>query len=114
MNHQRMVSPAARRRFAPPCFARGGSVDPLHCADNGYSVSRLGLFGSRLHNTFRFVQRWGLSNVWSARGCWSTKEHRNGVNVFYTKSSGPEPLELQPNFKWKFFEHEAVYYGRTF
>ena len=30
-----------------------------------------------------------------------------GVNVFYTKSSGPEPLELQPNFKWKFFEHEA-------
>lgn len=29
-----------------------------------------------------------------------------GVNVFYTKSSDPEPVELQPNFKWKFFEDE--------
>ena len=30
-----------------------------------------------------------------------------GVNVFYNKSSGPEPVELQPNFKWKFFENET-------
>ena len=31
-----------------------------------------------------------------------------GVNVFYTKSSDPEPVELQPNFKWKFFENERL------
>lgn len=29
-----------------------------------------------------------------------------GVNVFYTKSSGPEPIEIEPNLKWKFYENE--------
>ncbi|HSS19799.1 MAG TPA: hypothetical protein VLL54_06970 [Pyrinomonadaceae bacterium] len=31
-----------------------------------------------------------------------------GVNVFYTKSADPEPVEVQPNFKWKFYENEKV------
>ncbi|MEP6819889.1 MAG: hypothetical protein ABJA18_10170 [bacterium] len=29
-----------------------------------------------------------------------------GVNVFYTRSSGPEPVNLQPNFKWQFYQNE--------
>ena len=29
-----------------------------------------------------------------------------GVNVFYTRSSGPEPVSLQPNFKWQFYSNE--------
>jgi len=31
-----------------------------------------------------------------------------GVNVFYTRSGGPEPVTLQPNFKWQFFENERL------
>ena len=27
-----------------------------------------------------------------------------GLNAFYTHSASAEPIELQPNFKWKFFE----------
>ena len=29
-----------------------------------------------------------------------------GVNVFYTRSSGPEPVSVQPNFKWQFYGNE--------
>jgi hypothetical protein len=35
-----------------------------------------------------------------------TKETEVGVNVFYTKSSDPEPVEIQPNFKWRFYANE--------
>jgi hypothetical protein len=30
-----------------------------------------------------------------------------GVNVFYTRMSPTEPMEIQPNFKWKFYENEG-------
>ena len=29
-----------------------------------------------------------------------------GVNVFYTRTSPGEPVELQPNFKWRFYSNE--------
>jgi len=29
-----------------------------------------------------------------------------GVNVFYTKSADPEPINVQPNFKWQFYQNE--------
>jgi hypothetical protein len=29
-----------------------------------------------------------------------------GLNAFYTHTSSAEPLVLQPNFKWKFYENE--------
>lgn len=29
-----------------------------------------------------------------------------GLNAFYTHSGTAEPIELQPNFKWKFFEDQ--------
>lgn len=29
-----------------------------------------------------------------------------GVNVFYTRSSDPEPINVQPNFKWQFYNNE--------
>lgn len=29
-----------------------------------------------------------------------------GLNAFYTHSGSVEPIELQPNFKWKFFENK--------
>ncbi|MGH9930205.1 MAG: hypothetical protein ACREA9_13415, partial [Pyrinomonadaceae bacterium] len=29
-----------------------------------------------------------------------------GVNVFYTRSSGTEPIDVQPNFKWQFYNNE--------
>lgn len=35
-----------------------------------------------------------------------TKDTEVGVNVFYTKSSDPEPVEVQPNFKWRFYANE--------
>lgn len=35
-----------------------------------------------------------------------SKETEIGVNVFYTKSSDPEPVEIQPNFKWRFYASE--------
>lgn len=38
----------------------------------------------------------------------TSKNTEVGVNVFYTKSSGPEPVTLQPNFKWRFFENERL------
>lgn len=28
-----------------------------------------------------------------------------GLNAFYTRAEPTEPIELQPNFKWKFLEH---------
>jgi hypothetical protein len=31
-----------------------------------------------------------------------------GVNVFYTKSANPEPIKVQPNFKWQFYSNEKV------
>jgi hypothetical protein len=31
-----------------------------------------------------------------------------GVNVFYTKSADPEPIEVQPNFKWQFYNNEKA------
>jgi len=31
-----------------------------------------------------------------------------GVNVFYTKSSDPEPINVQPNFKWQFYSNEKI------
>jgi hypothetical protein len=34
------------------------------------------------------------------------KRTEAGVNVFYTRASPAEPLEIQPNFKWKFYENE--------
>ena len=37
-------------------------------------------------------------------GAWKGTEV--GVNVFYTKSSDPEPVEIEPNFKWQFFTDE--------
>src|SRR5829696_3313915 len=30
-----------------------------------------------------------------------------GLNFYYTKSSEPAAAELQPNFKWQFYENEA-------
>ena len=29
-----------------------------------------------------------------------------GLNAFYTRTSPAEPFEIQPNFKWKFYENE--------
>lgn len=29
-----------------------------------------------------------------------------GVNVFYTRSSSTEPIDVQPNFKWQFYSNE--------
>ena len=31
-----------------------------------------------------------------------------GLNAFYTHAKPAEPVELQPNFKWKFFEHQET------
>jgi hypothetical protein len=31
-----------------------------------------------------------------------------GVNVFYTRSSDPEPVNVQPNFKWQFYSNEKI------
>lgn len=31
-----------------------------------------------------------------------------GLNAFYIHSKPTEPIELQPNFKWKFFEHQET------
>jgi len=31
-----------------------------------------------------------------------------GLNAFYTHTNPAEPVELQPNFKWKFFEHQET------
>lgn len=31
-----------------------------------------------------------------------------GLNAFYTRADPAEPIELQPNFKWKFFEHQET------
>ncbi len=30
-----------------------------------------------------------------------------GVNAFYTRASGAQPLDLQPNFKWQFYADES-------
>lgn len=35
-----------------------------------------------------------------------TKQTEVGVNVFYTRSSDPEPVEIEPNFKWQFYTNE--------
>ena len=29
-----------------------------------------------------------------------------GVNVFYTRTSPGEPIDVQPNFKWQFYDNE--------
>ena len=31
-----------------------------------------------------------------------------GVNVFYTRSSDPQPISVQPNFKWQFYSNEKI------
>lgn len=31
-----------------------------------------------------------------------------GVNVFYTRSSDTEPVNIQPNFKWQFYNNEKA------
>lgn len=35
-----------------------------------------------------------------------TREIEVGVNVFYTRASPAEPVEIQPNFKWRFYANE--------
>ena len=37
----------------------------------------------------------------------SGKRTEVGLNAFYTRTSPAEPFELQPNFKWKFYENET-------
>ena len=31
-----------------------------------------------------------------------------GVNVFYTRAQPGEPVDLQPNFKWQFYDNEKL------
>lgn len=31
-----------------------------------------------------------------------------GVNVFYTRASPGQPVDLQPNFKWRFYNNESL------
>jgi len=31
-----------------------------------------------------------------------------GVNVFYTRSADPQPISVQPNFKWQFYSNEKI------
>jgi hypothetical protein len=35
-----------------------------------------------------------------------TRKTEAGINVFYTRVSPAEPVEIQPNFKWRFYANE--------